>query len=79
MWGILICTFVASYLVAALFALAKDWNAGKRGLRRISARDTVLAVALALVWPPEESWLRLRQYFSAQWVAAEPRWQGVES
>lgn len=79
MLGLLVCTLVASYLVAALFALVRTWEAGAHAFRRLSARDTVRVVWEAAIWPPEESWLRLRQYFSQQWAQAVPRWQEVGS
>jgi hypothetical protein len=79
MLGLLACTLVASYLVAALFALARNWELGNHGLRRVSARDTARVVVLALAWPLEESWWRLREYFSQEWEMAVPRWQGVAS
>lgn len=79
MLGLLVCTLVASYLVAALFALVRSWEAGAHGMRRFSARDTVRVALEAVVWPAEESWLQLRQYFSQQWAAAVPRWQEVGS
>jgi hypothetical protein len=79
MLGIVGCTLVASYLVAALFALVRTWEAGNHSERRLSARDTGRVVWEAAVWPLEELWLRLRQYFSEQWAQAIPRWQGVAS
>lgn len=77
MLEILLWLTVASYLAAALFALVRNWDIGLHGFRRLRAKDTVRVVWEAAVWPAEESWLRLRQYFSAQWQAAVPRWQGV--
>lgn len=74
---ILIWLSVASYLVAAYFALVRNWQPGRHGLRRLRALDTARVALEALAWPAEESWLRLQHYFSAQWQAAVPRWQGV--
>lgn len=79
MLGLLGCILVASYLVAALFALVRNWELGNHGLRRLAARDTARVVVQALAWPLEESWLRLRQYFSEAWASAVPRWQEVGS
>lgn len=79
MLGLLAWTLVTSYLVAALFALVRTWKTGAHGFRRLSARGTVRVVLEVAVWPPEESWLRLREYFSQQWAAAQPRWQEVGS
>lgn len=74
---ILIWIGVASYLVAALFALVRNWEVGEHGFRRLRALDTVRAVLEAAVWPAEELWLRLRQYCSEQIAQSTPRWQGV--
>lgn len=73
MLGIFGCTLVASYLVAALFALVRNWELGNHGLRRVAARDTARVVLEAAAWPLEESWLRLQQSF----LAAVPRYQEV--
>lgn len=74
---ILACVLVASYLVAASFALVRNWELGNHGLRRTEARDTARVAWEALAWPAEESWLRLQQYFSQEWAAAVPRYQEV--
>lgn len=76
---ILVCALVALYLAAVLFALVRTWELGNHGLRRLTALDTARVVWEAVAWPLEESWLRLRQYFSEQWAQAVPRWQGVGS
>jgi hypothetical protein len=69
----------ALYLGAASFALVRNWDMGAHGLRRLRALDTARVVWAAVIWPPEESWLRLRQYFSAQWAAAQPRYREIAS
>lgn len=74
---ILVCALVASYLVAASFALVRNWSTGNHGMRRFDGLATLRVVVEALVWPLEELWLQLRQYFSVQWQAAQPRWQEV--
>lgn len=71
------CVLVASYLAAALFALVRNWELGNHGLRRTAVRDTARAVGQAAAWPLEESWLRLRPYFSQLNAAAAPRYQEV--
>lgn len=76
MLGIVGCTLVASYLVAALFALVRNWELGKRGLRRTAARDTARVVVQALAWPLEESWWQLQQFYSRLNELA-PRYQEV--
>jgi hypothetical protein len=73
MLGIVGCTLVASYLVAALFALVRMWQPGSHGFRRLAARDTVRVVLEAAAWPLEESWLRLQESF----LQAVPRYQEV--
>lgn len=76
---ILIWLGVASYLAATLFALVRNWEVGEHGLRRLRALNTGRVVLEAVVWPAEESWLRLQQYFSAQWSQSKPRSWGVRS
>lgn len=78
MLGILGCTLVASYLVAALFALVRNWELGNHGLRRTAVRDTARVVLEAAAWPLEESWLQLQQSFSQAMPRYQevPTWQG---
>ena len=76
MLGIVGCILVASYLVAALFALVRTWQPGKHGFRRTAARDTARVALEALAWPLEESWWRLQQSFSRM-NALPLRWQEV--
>lgn len=73
MLGIVGCVLVASYLVAALFALVRMWQPGRHAFRRLAARDTGRVVLEAAAWPLEESWLRLQESFSR----AVPRYQEV--
>jgi hypothetical protein len=74
---ILVWLSVASYLAAVLFALVRNWETGAHGLRRLRALNTGRVVLEAVVWPAEELWLRLQQYFSEQWSQSSPRSSGV--
>jgi hypothetical protein len=71
LWGL-----GASYVMASLFALAGCLNN-----RHVLTRGVwvVRVVLEAAIWPSEELWLQLRQFFSRLNAAAVPRYQGVGS
>lgn len=75
MLGFILWMFALTYLLAASFALAE-----MRKTRHTLTRGVLAKVGVALAvaaWPAEESYLQLRQYFSAQWRSAVPRYQDV--
>lgn len=74
---IFLCVLGALYLVAASFALVRNWDLGAHGLRRLRALDTVRVVVAAVAWPTEELSLRLREYFSQAWSELPTRYSGV--
>jgi hypothetical protein len=72
------CALALTYLLAASFALAENL-ASKRTLTR-GVRAKARIALEAVIWPPEELWLRLRQFCSrltASAQALQPRYQEV--
>lgn len=64
---------VGSYLVAASFALVRNWAVGSHGERRVSARDTGRVALEAVAWPVETLWLLLQPRVSQFWAMTTPR------